>query len=72
MSAAEKRFAELTGSELAGVNSRLCGRALELLTREAWEAEQDAGSAGASALGRKLKPREVAALGERLVRSAIE
>ena len=67
MDAAEAAFGELSGGALSAVNSKL-SEPLELLTREAWEAQQES-TGGGETLGRELKPRELVVSGERLLRT---
>lgn len=68
LSAAEERFAALSGADLDAVNQRLSGSDLDPITaasREEWEAEAEKASGGT--LGRAVKPRELRVLGESIV-----
>jgi hypothetical protein len=73
LAAAEERFAEFVGPgpELDQVNSRLGDAPLEPLTREAWDTEQEKGGAASLALGRVLKPKHLALLGEEMARALL-
>jgi len=68
LTAAEEKFASLSGSELDAVNSKLSGAGLGPIaatSREDWEAE--AAKAGTSTLGRAVTAKELRLLGEALV-----